>query len=55
MPQYNLGHPARLERIAARMQDLPGLQLAGNGYRGIGIPDCIASGEQAAQAMLGKI
>ena len=55
MPQYNLGHPARLERIAARMQDLPGLQLAGNGYRGIGIPDCIASGEQAAGAVLGKI
>ncbi len=55
MPQYNLGHPARLERIAARMEKLPGLELAGNGYRGIGIPDCIASGEQAAGAVLGKI
>jgi oxygen-dependent protoporphyrinogen oxidase len=48
MPQYNLGHPARLERIEAELQRLPGVALAGNGYRGIGIPDCIHSGEQAA-------
>jgi oxygen-dependent protoporphyrinogen oxidase len=27
---------------------MPGLALTGNGYRGIGIPDCIHSGEQAA-------
>jgi protoporphyrinogen/coproporphyrinogen III oxidase len=49
MPQYNLGHPARLERIDAALGRLPGLHLAGNGYRGIGIPDCIHSGEIAAQ------
>lgn len=49
MPQYNLGHPARLERIDAAIQRFPGLALAGNGYRGIGIPDCIHSGEIAAE------
>jgi oxygen-dependent protoporphyrinogen oxidase len=53
MPQYNLGHPARLEQIEAATARLPGLFLAGNGYRGIGIPDCIHSGEIAAGKVLG--
>jgi protoporphyrinogen/coproporphyrinogen III oxidase len=52
MPQYNLGHPERLKWIESRLEDLPGLALAGNGYRGIGIPDCIHSGEKAAQKIL---
>lgn len=47
MPQYNLGHPQRLQAIEAAVEAHPGLALAGNGYRGIGIPDCIHSGEQA--------
>ncbi len=47
MPQYNLGHPQKLKRIESALDGLPGLALAGNGYRGIGIPDCIHSGEQA--------
>lgn len=55
MPQYNLGHPQRLERIEARLEGLPGLALAGNGYRGIGIPDCIHSGELAAERVLQAI
>jgi oxygen-dependent protoporphyrinogen oxidase len=49
MPQYNLGHPERLKRIDAALQHHPDLALAGNGYRGIGIPDCIHSGELAAE------
>jgi len=52
MPQYNLGHPERLERINVALEDIPGLALAGNGYRGIGIPDCIHSGEMAAERVL---
>jgi oxygen-dependent protoporphyrinogen oxidase len=47
MPQYNLGHPESLKRIDAALEKHPGLALAGNGYRGIGIPDCIHSGELA--------
>jgi oxygen-dependent protoporphyrinogen oxidase len=39
-------------RIHAALAHLPGLVLAGNGYRGIGIPDCIHSGELAAQKIL---
>ena len=49
MPQYNLGHPKLLSLIYAEMEKYPALALAGNGYRGIGIPDCIHSGEIAAQ------
>ncbi len=49
MPQYTLGHPQRLATIERRLAVQPGLFLAGAAYRGIGIPDCIASGEAAAE------
>lgn len=52
MAQYNLGHAARVAGIRAALQRFPRLQLAGNAYRGIGIPDCIESGRRAAQALL---
>lgn len=52
MPQYTLGHQDRLARIAAHLEQLPGLLLAGSSYRGAGIPDCIASGWAAADAAL---
>ena len=50
MPQYTIGHRDRITRITERVAALPGLELAGNIYRGIGIPDCIASGQEAAAA-----
>ncbi len=52
MPQYNLGHPEILKRIDTALEKYPGLALAGNGYRGIGIPDCIHSGELAVDKIL---
>lgn len=52
MPQYNLGHPEILKRIDAALEKHPGLTLAGNGYRGIGIPDCIHSGELAVNKII---
>jgi oxygen-dependent protoporphyrinogen oxidase len=52
MPQYVMGHSTRMERIEAALENLPGLALAGNGYKGIGIPDCIHSGELAAEKIL---
>ncbi len=52
MPQYNLGHPELLKRIDAALEKYPSLALAGNGYRGIGIPDCIHSGELAVERIL---
>lgn len=51
MPQYTLGHPERLERIDTALDQHPGLALAGAAYRGVGIPDCIHSGEEAARSI----
>jgi oxygen-dependent protoporphyrinogen oxidase len=52
MAQYGVGHLDRLDRIDRLRQQLPGLALAGNAYRGIGIPDCIRSGQDAAKQVL---
>jgi len=52
MAQYAVGHQERAARIAARVASLPGLRLAGNAYDGIGIPDCIRLGRQAAKELL---
>ena len=51
MPQYRVGHLDRLARIDAALERHPGLALAGNAYRGVGIPDCIHSGELAAETV----
>jgi len=40
IPQYNVGHSEKLERLEARLKEHPGLFLAGNSYTGIGINDC---------------
>jgi oxygen-dependent protoporphyrinogen oxidase len=48
MAQYTVGHLERLERIQHLCQGLPAIALAGNGYRGIGVPDCVRSGVEAA-------
>jgi len=48
MAQYGVGHLERLERIETLRQKLPGLALAGNAFRGIGVPDCVRSGREAA-------
>jgi oxygen-dependent protoporphyrinogen oxidase len=52
MAQYAVGHQERRQRIAERVAALPGLRLAGNAYDGIGIPDCIRLGRQAAKELI---
>ncbi len=52
MAQYAVGHQERMQRIASRVAALCGLRLAGNAYDGIGIPDCIRLGRQAARELL---
>ena len=52
MPQYTIGHLDRIAMIDRRVAEHPGLYVAGNAYRGIGLPDCIASGEAAATSAL---
>lgn len=51
MPQYDVGHLNRVRRINQRVAQLPGLALAGNAYGGPGLPDCIRSGEDAADRL----
>ncbi len=52
MPQYHVGHLEKIERINQHVALLSGLSLAGSAYEGVGIPDCIRSGETAASLLL---
>lgn len=52
MAQYAVGHQDRMKRVKERVAGLPGLKLAGNAYDGIGIPDCIRTGRNAAKELL---
>jgi oxygen-dependent protoporphyrinogen oxidase len=49
MAQYTVGHSERWKEIQSRAAAIPGLYLAGNAYTGIGIPDCIRMGREAAK------
>lgn len=51
MPQYHVGHADRVARIEAAVATHPGLAFAGAAYRGVGIPQVIASGQVAARQM----
>jgi oxygen-dependent protoporphyrinogen oxidase len=51
MPQYNVGHLELVSHIQDFLKMLPGLQLDGNSYGGVGVPDCIRSGETAASEL----
>jgi len=54
MPQYEVGHLDRVSEIEKLATELPGLSLAGNAYRGAGIPDCVRSGEAAAEYLINQ-
>jgi len=51
LPQYQVGHPARLARIAERLEGLRGVLLTGNSYRGLALNACIAE----ARALAGTL
>src|SRR5580704_7066233 len=48
MAQYTVGHEQRQRQVESIVKGIPGLHLAGNGYRGIGLPDCVKMGKEAA-------
>ncbi|WP_067930829.1 protoporphyrinogen oxidase [Alicyclobacillus kakegawensis] len=51
MPQYTVGHLERLAEVEKELaQRLPGVFLTGAGYRGVGIPDCVAQAQTVAEA-----
>ena len=52
MPQYHLGHLQIVQSIQDSVAQLPGLEVAGNSYKGVGIPVCIEQAESAAKNLL---
>lgn len=51
MPQYAVGHRERMDRVQRALAAHPGIALAGSGFHGVSVPDCIASGQRAADAV----
>lgn len=50
LPQYGIGHLARMARLESLVKEFPGLHLAGNAYYGVGLPDMVRIGRSAARA-----
>ncbi|MBI4527289.1 MAG: protoporphyrinogen oxidase [Deltaproteobacteria bacterium] len=55
MPQYPVGHQETVRRVNASLAGFPGLALSGNAYHGVGMADCIHSGEEAAEKVLREL
>lgn len=53
MAQYTVGHGERVRELEARLALIPGLLVAGNAYHGVGVPDCIRMGKEAAEQIAG--
>jgi len=51
IPHYRVGHPQRLAALHHTLRSFPGLVVAGSGYHGLSIPDCISSAQAAAHAV----
>ena len=47
--QHNVGHGERMKAIDARLDAIPGLFVTGSGFRGVGIPDCVADARATAR------
>lgn len=54
MPHYTVGHLERIAAIDAALAGEPGIQVVGAAYRGSGVPECIAQGRSAAQALVAR-
>ncbi len=55
MPQYAVGHLDRVAKIEEAAARIPDLFLAGAAYRGVGVPDCVHSGENAAEGAFERL
>lgn len=52
LPQYGVGHRARVARIREATAELPSLALCGAAYEGVGVAACVATGRAAARQVL---
>jgi oxygen-dependent protoporphyrinogen oxidase len=55
MPQYHVGHDARIKQIETALSPFSTLALAGSAYHGVGISDCVRTGEEAAERILSSL
>ena len=55
MPQYHVGHEARIRRVESSLSKISTLALAGSAYHGVGISDCVRTGEEAAGKVVGQL
>ncbi len=53
LPQYRVGHPARMRTLGKHLEQLPGLALTGNPYQGVGLPALIHNGQKVVRELLG--
>jgi oxygen-dependent protoporphyrinogen oxidase len=51
MPQYTVGHQARLDQIDGALALLPGVHVTGAGYRGAGVAGCVTQAETTARTL----
>ena len=52
LPQYSVGHPARMRALSAHLKNLPGLALTGNAYSGVGLPAVVQHARQSLRQLL---
>ena len=52
MPRYKVGHADRTRKLRAELEQVPGLALCGTAYDGVGVPDAVRTGGEAADALL---
>jgi oxygen-dependent protoporphyrinogen oxidase len=55
MAQYDVGHLDRVAAVRRLIGNHKGLELGGNGFEGVGLPDCVRAGERAAQDLLADL
>ena len=53
--QHEVGHLERMAAIEGRLAALPGLFVTGSGFRGVGIPDCIADARATAASAAARV
>ncbi len=53
-PQYAIGHLERMKQLEEKVQALPRLQLIGNAYYSVGLPDMVRQGREAARKLMGR-
>ena len=51
MPQFDVGHSSRVADLQTEIARHRGLHIVGSGMGAYGLPDCVASGEEAAEAI----